>query len=130
MPRQLDDILDDAESHGVPEWKRTGNFELLVSPAGTAILYHTPPIFNEGPVAGMVLFADHVRFDLSLGPHMEMRDKCEALLRDRTAVSHMLALEEDEPELPQEPVPVPTPRLRPPPAPRVWGTIPIKNGED
>lgn len=130
MPQSLDDILNDAETDA-PGWKRTGNFESLQTKEGLAVLHIDPRRTDHAE--GFVQFADRVRMDVSEGPYLEMRAKCEKMLRERPAAPYapMLFAEDEEDEAPKAPVlvPVPTPRYRPT-SPRVWGTIPIKNDED
>jgi hypothetical protein len=143
MPREIDDILEDADDVRLPEWKKVGDFEILESTLGLAVIHDASSkrrLHDEQPyhndVQGLVRYADHVAIDLGGDTLAGMRRKCESALRDRPVTMKTLDLDEEEkprfdpieeaadadpftqqPEPPKQP-------------PRRWGTTPITSGDD
>lgn len=127
VPREIDEILDDADDVRLPEWRKVGNFEILESTLGMAVLIHW------GEARAIVRYPDRVAVDLGEGRPAELKRRCEKALRERPEGKQTLELDE-EPAPPQDPLVevaeadpfTPTPK----PAPRAWRTVPIDSGDD
>lgn len=141
-PRDLDDILDDADDARAPTWKKVGDFEVLESSLGTAILCHLAyesgyDAMRSGEVRALVRYPDRVAVDIGDGPHAVLKQRCESALRERPRTMKTLDLD-DEPSRAQPVDPLEeasdvdpfasTERTKPPA--RVWRTVPISSGDE
>lgn len=118
-----------AEREGVPAWEEHGDYGVLVTENGFAVV--TPP------GSGIVRYPDKTAFTFTANGTRETRIQAEKYLANRpykTAMERVLdepAFDEDDP-IPEKAFDPPTcpavPRAKP--VKRVWKTVPITNGED
>lgn len=140
VPREIDEILDDADDVRLPEWRKVGNFEILESTLGIAILghleYESAVDMRQTPGAhALVRYPDRVAVDLGTNSVVHLKRACERALRERPEARQTLDLDEDA-----APVPPPDPLEEaaeadpftpaPKPAPRAWRTVPIGSADD
>ncbi len=129
----LDDVLDDTEAAGLPEWEERHGFHLLCTEQGMAI------ITDRGGMmwSGIVRYPDHVVLDLGEAPTLEaLKEKAEQCLAERpyeTSYEKLLGHgigDEDDPPAAKKLTPLEQLRPELPKATpaRVWTTTLISRG--
>ena len=126
MPREIDSILDDADDERLPQWRKVGDFEVLETSRGTAILCGV-----SVDAHALIRYPDKVCVEVRANLGERMHDRILAALRERPVNLKTLDLEEEAslPPPPEDPEPVAEPP-KPPSPPRQWRVVPISQGDD
>ena len=119
----IDELLDDADDASLPQWRRIGSFNVLVSERGTAIIYGE----NE---RALLIYPDKVMLEVQGDMRNPLGRQIQAAFRHRPGPRIQTCFDDTPDEHGSvldvlESVPEPEPE----PEPRKWATIPITSGE-